>query len=78
MGYRIGRYGKSVIFRNGHFGFVGRNQLCQHLKQHGQRMKNFRDSLNEHLKNPELKKEWDALEEEYNLIRQKLDAEEEF
>ena len=41
-------------------------------------MKNFRDSLNEHLKNPEFKKEWDALEEEYNLIRQKLDAEEEF
>ena len=39
-------------------------------------MKNFRDSLNEHLKNPEFKKEWDALEEEYRLIRQKLDAEE--
>ncbi len=41
-------------------------------------MKNFRDSLNEHLKNPEFKKEWDALEEEYKLIRQKLDAEDEF
>ena len=41
-------------------------------------MKNFRDSLNEHLKNPEFKKEWDALEEEYKLIRQKLDAENEF
>lgn len=41
-------------------------------------MKNFRDSLNEHLKNPEFKKEWDALEEEYNLIRQELDAEDEF
>ena len=41
-------------------------------------MKNFRDSLNEHLKNPEFKKEWDALEEEYRLIRQKLDAEDEF
>ncbi len=41
-------------------------------------MKNFRDSLNEKLKNPEFKKEWDALEEEYNLIRQKLDAEDGF
>lgn len=39
-------------------------------------MKNFRNLLNEQLKNPEFKKEWDALEEEYNLIRQKLDAEE--
>ena len=39
-------------------------------------MKNFRDLLNEELKNPEFKKEWDALEEEYRLIRQKLDAEE--
>lgn len=38
-------------------------------------MKNFRDSLNEHLKNPEFKREWDALEEEYKAIRQKLDAE---
>ena len=41
-------------------------------------MRNFRDLLNEELKNPEFKKEWDALEEEYTLIRQKLDAEEEF
>jgi len=41
-------------------------------------MKNFRDSLNEKLKNSEFKKEWDALEEEYTLIRQNLDAEEEF
>lgn len=38
-------------------------------------MKKFRDSLNEHLKNPEFKREWDALEEEYKLIRQQLDAE---
>ena len=41
-------------------------------------MKNFRDSLNEKLKNSEFKKEWDALEEEYTLIRQTLDYEEEF
>lgn len=41
-------------------------------------MKNFRDLLNEELKNPEFKKEWDALEEEYKLIRQKLDAEDKF
>ena len=41
-------------------------------------MKTFRDLLNEELKNPEFKKEWDALEEEYRLIRQKLDAEDEF
>ena len=30
---------------------------------------NFRDLLNEELKNPEFKKEWDALEEEYRQIR---------
>ena len=38
-------------------------------------MKNFRDSLNEELKNPEFKKEWDALEEEYRQIRRELDSE---
>ena len=30
-------------------------------------MKNFRDLLNEHLKNPELKK-WYTLEEEYEFL----------
>lgn len=33
---------------------------------------NFRDLLNEELKNPEFKKEWDALEEEYRQIRLEL------
>ena len=36
---------------------------------------NFRDLLNEELKNPEFKKEWDALEEEYRQIRRELDSE---
>lgn len=38
-------------------------------------MKNFRDSLKEKLKDPEFKKEWDALEPEFRAIRQQLDAE---
>lgn len=37
-------------------------------------MKNFRESLKEKLRNPEFKKEWDALDEEFRLIRQDLDA----
>ena len=36
---------------------------------------NFRDLLNEELKNPEFKKEWDALEEEYRQIRLELENE---
>ena len=36
--------------------------------------KNFRDSLNEQLKNPEFKKEWDALEPEYQIIKAMLDT----
>ena len=36
--------------------------------------KNFRETLNGQLKNPEFKKEWDALEPEYQIIRAMLDA----
>ena len=35
--------------------------------------KNFRETLNEQLKNPEFKKEWDELEPEYQIIRAMLD-----
>lgn len=34
----------------------------------------FDDFLQEQLGNPEFKKEWDALEPEYNLIRQVINA----
>lgn len=40
-------------------------------------MKNFRDLLKEELKNPEFKKEWDALEPEFRRIKQQLDAQNE-
>ena len=40
----------------------------------GNEMKSFRESLKEKLKNPDFKKEWDALDEEFRLIRQDLDA----
>ena len=36
--------------------------------------KNFRGTLNEQLKNPEFKKEWDALEPEYQIIKAMLDT----
>ena len=36
--------------------------------------KNFRETLNEQLENPEFKKEWDALEPEYQIIKAMLDA----
>lgn len=36
--------------------------------------KNFRETLNEQLKNPEFKKEWDALEPEYQIIKAMLDT----
>lgn len=39
--------------------------------------KNFRETLNEQLKDPEFKKEWDALEPEYQIIKAMLDAREE-
>ena len=32
-------------------------------------MKNFRESLKEEMKNPEFKKEWDALDVEFSAIR---------
>ncbi len=35
--------------------------------------KNFRETLNEQLKDPEFKKEWDALEPEYQIIKAMLD-----
>ena len=34
--------------------------------------KNFRETLNEQLKNPEFKKEWDALDPEYQIIKAML------
>lgn len=36
--------------------------------------KNFRETLNEQLKNPEFKKEWDSLEPEYQIIRAMLNT----
>ena len=36
--------------------------------------KKFRETLNEQLKNPEFKKEWDALEPEYQIIKAMLDT----
>lgn len=39
-------------------------------------MKKYREILKEKLKNPEFKKEWDALEEEFRLIRKNLDSNE--
>ena len=36
--------------------------------------KNFRETLNEQLKNPEFKKEWDALDPEYQIIKAMLDT----
>ncbi len=36
--------------------------------------KNFRETLNEQLKNPEFKKEYDALEAEFSIIQAMLDA----
>ena len=35
--------------------------------------KNFRDTLNEQLKDPDFKHEWDALEEEYQSIQSSID-----
>ena len=36
--------------------------------------KNFRETFNERLENPAFKKEWDALEPEYQIIKAMLDA----
>lgn len=36
--------------------------------------KNFRETLNQQLKNPEFKKEWDALEPEFDIIKAIVDA----
>ena len=36
--------------------------------------KNFRETLSKQLKNPEFKKEWDALEPEYQIIKAMLDT----
>ena len=36
--------------------------------------KNFRETLNEQLENPEFKKEWDAFEPEYQIIKAMLDT----
>ncbi|MDY4213865.1 MAG: helix-turn-helix transcriptional regulator [Eubacteriales bacterium] len=36
--------------------------------------KNFRETLNEQLNNPVFKKEWDALEPEYQIIKAMLDT----
>ena len=40
-------------------------------------MKNFRETLNEEMKNPEFKKEWDALKPEFDFARQELDRRDE-
>lgn len=37
-------------------------------------MSNFHDYLEEQLQNPEFKKEWDALEPEFNMIQAMIDA----
>lgn len=37
-------------------------------------MSDFRDYLNKQLKKPEFKKEWDALEPEFNMIQAMIDA----
>ena len=36
--------------------------------------KNFRETLDRQLENPEFKKEWDALEPEYQIIKAMLDT----
>ncbi|MBQ9070818.1 MAG: helix-turn-helix transcriptional regulator [Clostridia bacterium] len=36
--------------------------------------KNFRETLNKQFENPEFKKEWDALEPEYQIIKAMLDT----
>jgi len=36
--------------------------------------KNFRETLNEQMQNPEFKKEWDALEPEFQIIKAILKA----
>ena len=36
--------------------------------------KNFRETLNQQLKNPEFKKEWDALEPKFDIIKAIVDA----
>lgn len=36
--------------------------------------KTFRESLDEQLKDPEFKKEWDAMEPEFQVIRAVIDA----
>ena len=47
--------------------------LKYHVKN-GQRYAYFQDSLRESMKDPEFKKEWDALKPKYDLIRAILDA----
>lgn len=37
-------------------------------------MSDFRDSLNKQLKDPEFKKEWDALETKFQIIQAIIDA----
>lgn len=36
--------------------------------------KNFRDTLNNELKNPEFKEEWDRLEPEFQIIKSMIDS----
>ena len=36
--------------------------------------KNYRETLNEMMKDPEFKKEWDALEPEFQIIKAMIDA----
>ena len=37
-------------------------------------MKSYREMLEKEMKNEEFKKEWEALDEEFRLIRQRLEA----
>ena len=39
--------------------------------------RNFRDTLNNELKNPELKEEWDSLEPEFQIIKSVIDSRDE-
>ena len=38
-------------------------------------MKIYREFLKEEMKNPEFKREWDAMEPEFRMIREQLEAE---
>ena len=49
-------------------------RLIMNAERSNNMVKNFRDSLNEQLKNPEFKVEYDALEPEFQIIKAMLDG----